>query len=372
MDHILDVKLARWPIGEAAADYNGDGATFENVTLEAGITGARWSLAASFVDLTNDGWPDIHVANDFNHDTLYLNRGNGTFEQRFMGEESDRNRMSSEVQDLTRNGYLDIYVTNIEVNPEQLDAAEKRGRVFVKQQAAAEPRYFGGNNLWINEGDGNFVDRAEELNVKKSPFTWGWDALIIDLNNDRKLDIVHANNQVDVITETGDERIVTEARNTESGVWMNTGENEFRPIRATEIGIDRMNERVLASLDAKIDGRRDLLFVEDDGPPRFYRNVTDTAHHWFQLIIEGSDDHTALGARAWLTAGNHEQLMVKDCKSDFQNQNSRVLHWGLGDHERIDELHVGWPDDTEQSFSDLSPDRRMRVSPDGSITEVSP
>ena len=216
VDHRPDVELARWPIGAAAADYDGDGhldvfvyqngdwamgtptgyrdpetiaaieqredlvdngapnlllagdgTTFTDVISAAGIEGERWSLAASFVDLTNDGYPDIHVANDFNEDTLYLNRGDGTFEQRFMGEANDRNQMSSEVQDLTGNGYLDIYVTNIEVDRDQLDAAAKRGRVFNKQQAAIEPRYFGGNNLWINQGDGEFVDRADEFNVKQ-------------------------------------------------------------------------------------------------------------------------------------------------------------------------------------------------------------
>lgn len=416
---VLDVGLARWPIGAAAADCDGngypdvfiyqngdwadgpptgyhtpdtigkieqrpdledngspnlllagDGDSFEEVTAAAGIRGERWSLAASFADLTGNGRPDIHVANDFNEDVLYLNRGDGTFDQHFLGRASDRNQMSSEVRDLTGNDLLDIYVTNIEVDRDQIDSNAKRGRIFVKQQAASEPRYFGGNNLWINRGDGEFSDEAAAYEVKESPFTWGWAALMIDLNNNGDVDILHANNQVDRVTTTGDERIIIRSEATEPGIWANRGGNDFAPLRAREIGLDRMNERGLVSLDATADGRLDLLFVEDDGPARAYANRTRAAGNWFQAIIQGRPGQTSLGTKAWLTANGQTQFLVKDSKTDFQSQRSRVLHWGVGTATTIDQLRIRWPDGTERTFTDLAHNRRVRISPSGPPQEV--
>jgi hypothetical protein len=45
--------------------YENTDKDFERVT-DAVIEGERWSLAASFTDLTGNGRPDIHVANDYN------------------------------------------------------------------------------------------------------------------------------------------------------------------------------------------------------------------------------------------------------------------------------------------------------------------
>jgi len=88
------------------------GGEFERVD-DAGIDGDRWSLAASFTDLTGDGHPDVHVANDYNSDVLYVSRGDGTFEKRNLRGATERNGMASEVADVTGDGRQDVFVTNI-------------------------------------------------------------------------------------------------------------------------------------------------------------------------------------------------------------------------------------------------------------------
>jgi hypothetical protein len=69
--------------------YRGTCDGFERAE-DTGIEGTRWSLATSAVDLDGDGRLDIHVANDFNHDVVYRNRGNLSFEKVVLGNETDR------------------------------------------------------------------------------------------------------------------------------------------------------------------------------------------------------------------------------------------------------------------------------------------
>jgi hypothetical protein len=56
--------------------------TFTDVSEKAGVsdTNAYYGLAAVFADVNNDGKPDLLVANDSCPNYLYVNKGDGTFE----------------------------------------------------------------------------------------------------------------------------------------------------------------------------------------------------------------------------------------------------------------------------------------------------
>ena len=57
---------------------NGD-STFTDVTAAAGISHRALGLAVAVGDYDNDGYPDLHIANDMEADFLYRNNGDGTF-----------------------------------------------------------------------------------------------------------------------------------------------------------------------------------------------------------------------------------------------------------------------------------------------------
>jgi hypothetical protein len=44
---------------------NLDGQSFRDVSVEAGVTMGRWSWGVDFVDISNDGWEDLVVANGY-------------------------------------------------------------------------------------------------------------------------------------------------------------------------------------------------------------------------------------------------------------------------------------------------------------------
>ncbi|MFB6138023.1 MAG: CRTAC1 family protein [Halobacteriaceae archaeon] len=412
VDDVLEnVSLQRWPIGATAGDYNRDGcpdafvyqdgdwadrtpvgyhdpSSVGNVTDDngepnillrgtcegfervngttAGITGERWSLAASMVDFTGDGWPDIHVANDYNEDYLYVNQRNGTFRPTRLGDETDRNGMSSEVADVNGDGRLDVFVTNIGDPMDGGDVARDTGGLFLRKARHDSPRHRG-NTLLLNRGNGTFVNRASAYGVRQSPALWGWAAVIADLDDDGDRDLVHTNNEKSSITSNGGQLRFTR-RDTPLAVWEGTGDG-FTAVAASAAGFDRMNGRGVAQLDYDRDGDLDLVVADDGDAYALYENRGAPGNSLQVTVASGEDDATTLGARVTTVVDGESTLRVANARADFLSQESRVLHVGLGEDEVVDRLRVVWPDGTTRVFRDVAAGHVV-VHPDGAVERV--
>jgi hypothetical protein len=99
---------------------NGDG-TFTDVSSQAGIldTIGTYALSVTVSDLDNDGWPDIYVANDSTAATFYRNQKDGTFKDEaiesgiaYSPDGKPQAGMGVSVGDFNRDGQLDIVKTN--------------------------------------------------------------------------------------------------------------------------------------------------------------------------------------------------------------------------------------------------------------------
>jgi len=415
----VNTTIHEYPIGATAGDYNGDGcqdvfiyhngdwskrtpagyrnpisvgnitndngepnsllrgtcsAKFEDVTEAAGIRGERWSLAASFVDVNGDSLPDIHVGNDFNEDVLYLNQGDGTFAFRKMGDGTDRNAMSSEIGDVNGDGWPDVYVTNIGMASRSgADVSGDTGQAFDRQAAAESPRYAKGNQLQVNQGNGTFVDRAEEYNVKRAPFVWGWAAIMADLDNDGDLDVVHANNEMSSVTTEGS-GVMLRWEDTPPGVWENVGTDtdpSFATLDAETTGLPDMNSRGMVRVDFDRDGDLDIVSADETNQAKLLENVGRTGN-WLSVSLEKkANEPQPLGTRVYLTTGNETRVRFLNARVDFLSQEPRVAHFGLSDDRSIAELRVVWPDGTERTFDALPINSHYTVSASGSIEETS-
>ncbi|HED66580.1 MAG TPA: VCBS repeat-containing protein, partial [Planctomycetes bacterium] len=62
-DALIDDHL-QFAVGSTLLANRGDG-TFENVSREAGVQVAGWAWGAKFLDIDNDGWPDIYSPNGY-------------------------------------------------------------------------------------------------------------------------------------------------------------------------------------------------------------------------------------------------------------------------------------------------------------------
>jgi hypothetical protein len=186
--------------GVAAFDYDGDGLTdiffangatvpklakegarywnrlyrnlgglhFRDVTEEAGLQGAGYSIGAAAGDFDNDGHPDLFVAG-VRRNILYHNRGDGTFEDitAKAGVGGAEWSVGAAWLDFDNDGLLDLFVVNyVQWSPESnpfCGDASRNLRVY------CHPRVFAptANRLYRNLGNGRFADVTAESGIGK-------------------------------------------------------------------------------------------------------------------------------------------------------------------------------------------------------------
>ena len=142
------------------------------------VADSRWSYAAQFADIDEDGKLDLYVANDFGGgNPLYLRRGDRFVD--FAAERGVRDEgysMGVAFGDFDNDGDLDLHLTRMssKAGNRILDRIESMGRL---RPLAA------GNSLYRNLGAGHFRKRAE------FPAGWAWGGGFLDIDNDGWLDI---------------------------------------------------------------------------------------------------------------------------------------------------------------------------------------
>jgi hypothetical protein len=341
--------------------YAWNGEEFDRVE-DAGLAGERWTLAATFADLTGDGRPDIHVTNDYNHDYLYVNRGDGTFRQQQIGE-TDRNGMASETFDANDDGRPDVFVTNIYFDTKNISS--EYGQRYVRNFLGKRPT---GNNLLINRGNGTFVDRADEYGVRDGG--WGWAAVAVDLDNDGDRDLVHTTKK---FTERFMEGVMNDSDPSTYYAYpalFERGPERFHYRNASVAGLNPTDGRGMTHLDYDRDGDQDLVVAPWSSENyMLYENRNDDGGY-LQVAVEGTPSQTAVGARAYATVDGTTRMALGNLRTDYLSQDTRVLHFGLGEHETVTKLRVVWPDGTERVWTDVPGDRRVVVTYNGTLRTV--
>lgn len=180
-------------------DSGGGEWKFSDVTRGSGmnVNNRRWSFAASWEDIDNDGDQDLYIANDYGRDNLYRNDRVESGKVRFVEIgaaahiENSAGGMSISWGDYNRDGHMDAYVGNmfsaagnrVTFQPNfKTDSAEVRQRL---------QRFARGNTLLQNTGNADFRDRSTTAGVEMG--RWAWGSLFVDVNNDGWEDIFVSN-----------------------------------------------------------------------------------------------------------------------------------------------------------------------------------
>jgi hypothetical protein len=286
LDGWLDVFVADWHTSNALGttiDHNRllhnlgarDPGVFEDVTTAVGIDvgpdpffGAH-GFAPAFVDLDDDGWPELAIASDFRQSQLYFNAG-GTFVDATLaaGVGTEFNGMGSTFGDIDGDGDLDWFVSAIAF-PTVPDS---------------------GNRLYRNEGDRTFADVTDLYGVRDGG--WGWGASFIDLDLDGALDLALAAGWPNQTFGADPVR-----------VWR--GASPPWPDVAAARGLDHRNgSRAVVPIDFDRDGDLDLLVHANTESPALYRN---DAHDrgWLEVRIDnGGGNPRGLGCVVHVQAGD--------------------------------------------------------------------
>lgn len=143
---------------------------FRDVTEEAGVAGAGYSMGAAAADYDNDGLPDLFVAG-VNRNILYHNLGHGRFEDvtAKAGIKSGDWAVAAGWFDYDRDGKVDLWVVHYAKWPPSSDrycGDSARGlRIY------CHPKYFEGlaSTLYRNRGDGTFEDVTARAGLARYP-----------------------------------------------------------------------------------------------------------------------------------------------------------------------------------------------------------
>ena len=323
---------------------NGDG-TFSDVSLKAGVSDPKgyYGFASTFVDVDDDGWLDLVVANDSVPNYLYHNRHDGTFEDvsylsGFALTEDGRAQasMGIAVGDYNRDGKVDFYVS------------------------AFSDDY---NALYRNDGDGNFSDVTYRAGLADPtiPFL-AWGTGFLDFDNDGLLDIFVANGHVYPGVDRQDWGTTWAQR---PQLFRNLDGSKFAEVPpSTGSGLaDVITARGAAFGDLFNDGHIDVVTNNIDSTPTLLRNVVKNDNHWITLKLVGGakSPRDAVGAKVFLTSGGARRRADVFSGGSFGSSSDQRIHFGLGPSTIVDKLEIFWPDGTKQEVSVPRVDRMISV-----------
>ncbi len=304
---------------------NGDG-TFADVSKKAGVPDelGYYGLASLFIDVNDDGKLDLLVADDSTPNYLYLNKGDGTFEDAsftsgYALNESGRETasMGIGVGDYTHTGRVDIYNTTFsdDYNP-----------------------------LYRNDGEANFTDVSYQAGIAEPtiPFL-GWGNSFFDYDNDGWLDLFVVNGHV--YPKVDEQNWGTSWAERPLLFHNNAGKLQLvPPVENTGLA-DVIVARGMAYGDLFNDGKIDAVINTMDGTPTLLRNVTKTNNHWigFKLVGGPKSPRDAVGATMYVTANGFRQRQDVLAGGSFSSSPDQRPHFGLGPATKIDKIEVRWP-----------------------------
>jgi hypothetical protein len=427
----------RYGVGVAAGDYDGDGDTdlyvtnvgrntllrndgsgkFTDVTDRSGTGHSAWGTSAAFLDHDADGDLDLWVVNYVNWtpesemdcyndfgvrdyclptnygapagDVLFRNEGDGTFTD--VTEPAGLrtafgNGLGIGCGDYDGDGRIDVFVANDTMM----------------------------NQLWLNQGDGRFVDEAllrgcalDEHGKAKAGMgvatadlddDGDLDILVVnlshesdsfytndgeyfsdrtavrglgsasrphtrfgvgfaDFDNDGSLDLYQANGRVALSPEPS----VDDAYAEPNLLFRGTAGGGFAvvdpPGGTAQAHI--LTSRAAAFGDIDGDGGVDVVVVNRDGPVQMLENVVRDRGGWISFRVLERSGRDALGATVTATTGSRRVRRDAVSAYSYAAANDPRVHLGLGDATGVTDVRVRWVDGYEESFGDFEGNRAV-------------
>jgi enediyne biosynthesis protein E4 len=331
---------------------NGDG-TFTDVSKTAGVADPQgyYGLASVFVDVDDDGWLDLAVANDSVPRYLYRNLHDGTFEDvsylsgfALTNEGLEQASMGIAVGDYNRDGRVDFFITTFSDDYKTLY------------------RNDGGNNL-------SDVTYPAGLAGPTIPFL-GWGAGFIDFDNDGFLDIFVANGHVYPSVDQRDWGTTWAQR---PQLFRNLNGIKFQEVPpATGSGLaDVIAARGVAFGDLFNDGGIGAVLNVMDSTPVLLRNVVKNGNHWITFKLKGGarSPRDAVGAKVFLSAGGARQRGDVTSGGSYGSSSDPRVHFGLGPATKVEKVEIHWPSGKKEEIAVPGVDRIFTVAEGQGILE---
>lgn len=330
------------PLADTLYRNRGNG-TFEDVSAAAGILNPPlFGFQAVVLDADLDGWPDVYVANDSQPNQLWRNRGDGTFEDVALRagaalsmEGGPQAGMGVAVGDADGDGIVDLFVTNFSED------------------------YFA---LYRGDGKGRFKDITRRARLMQPTLeSLGWGTAFHDFDQDGDLDLFTANGhvfpQMDAVPAgPGYKQLDL--------IFENQGGGRFRlPEGGGGPGLAlRESSRGVACGDLDGDGDLDLVVTHLDGRPSLLLNQGVGLGAVLQVRLEGAGgNQRAIGARLVAHLGDRKLARFAGSQQGFLSSDAHLVHFGLGATQVVARLDIHWPDGSLESIENLEAGQRVHI-----------
>lgn len=381
-------------IGAAWADYDNDGDSdvvlFDNLGQVIFLENAKGSFNVSqltssktgttkgglWLDFNNDGKVDAYLIKDGAPNQLYKNQGGGHFEEVAAAAHADVSGpgRSAVAADFNGDGFADLYVVNFHAK----------------------------NRLLINNGNGTFHEASVVPFVAASV-----QAIVGDYNNDKRFDIL-------VVNSAGPSVVFKNTGNDSAGnpkfvkanigingathgaaaafgdfnndgfvdlvlvqsaggniLFRNKGNGTFSPVGTVNLN-NPQDPTSITTGDFNNDGLVDIMIGDGtsnqtNGDSLFKNN--SSKNHWLEVALQGTkSNRSAITAIVHVTNGGTFQGRIVS-GGNGQNQDSTILHFGLGANTTVDEMEISWPGGVPQRCLNVKADRMVKIK-EGSASSI--
>ncbi len=318
---------------------NGDG-TFTEVGGDSEIGSVMGkALGVVAADVNRNGRMDLFVANDTVQNFLFMNRGNGQWEEvglfaavAFGLDGEVRSGMGVDAADFDGDGWDDLFVANVD-----------------------RQTY----SLYRNNGDESFSDVAAEHNIAEATYYLsGWGLKFFDFDNDGTIDLFLANGHPDDTIES----YVRHVTYYEPLLLFQNDGQLLRNIsdRAGPIFQKTFNARGMTVGDYNNNGRLDVFVVNNGDPPLLLKNEAGADNNWVGVRLQGVEaNRDGVGAELRWSVNGKIQTRRKNSGGSYLSSHDLREVLGIGKAGGIEWLEVAWPGPSRrvERFENLSTNR---------------
>ena len=443
------IAVSGYGMGVAAGDYDNDGCAdvyitslernyllhndckgrFLDVSQASGTQGAGWSVSAAFIDFDRDGWLDLFAGHYLTwalpldtpcrgssgrrqycapeiyraqQSRLYRNNRNGAFVDVTTAAGLATQfgpALGVASADFNGDGWMDFYVAN-DGEENQLWMNERDGR-FVNRAPlagvalgssgrpkagmgvdAADFDEDGdedlivanlageGHDLYINDGSASFVNGGATSGIshRTLPYTGfgtGW----LDVDNDGWLDLLTVNGAVQVPDSLVAPNATSDLAQPPQ-LFRNLGNGRFEDAthRAGVAALRLDAGRGAAFGDIDNDGDTDIVVANNGGPVRLLLNAIGQNSHWVGLRLVGRNGRDSLGARVAITTKD-SRTRWRRARADgsYASANDPRVLAGLGDDTGPVRVRVTWPGGGVEEWPRVEIDRYTTLVEGGAV-----
>jgi hypothetical protein len=236
------------------------------------------------------------------------------------------------------------------------------------------------NTLQLNTGMGSFVEIGELAGITYTD--WSWSPLLMDMDNDGFNDLFVTNGMRRNVNDNDFNalfRIQKAYGKVDPGQYIdwlsrmpvspvenfafrNQGDLTFetRPMDYG-LGVEGFSN---GAAYADLDGDLDLVVNHLDAKSQIFENRIDSQEgsNFLRLKLNGRNGNRfGLGAGVRIYSQNGNRYAELHTTRGYESSVEPILHFGLGDTDKIDSLHIFWPTGGRQAVYDVEANQSLEV-----------